>query len=51
MKRWAGLGVTADNLINIGHAMEKQLHTCALSTKALQKRPPAARRSLLGRSH
>jgi IS5 family transposase len=27
MKRWVGLGVIADNLINIGHAMEKQLHT------------------------
>ena len=23
MKRWVGLGVIADNLINIGHAMEK----------------------------
>ena len=27
MKRWVGLGVIADNLINIGRAMEKQLHT------------------------
>ena len=27
MKRWVGLGVIADNLINIGHAMEKQLRT------------------------
>jgi IS5 family transposase len=27
MKRWVGLGVIADNLINIGHAMEKKLHT------------------------
>src|SRR6516225_8724101 len=27
MKRWVGLGVIADNLINIGHAMEKQSHT------------------------
>ena len=27
MKRWVGLGVIADNLINIGHAMEKQPHT------------------------
>jgi IS5 family transposase len=24
MKRWVGLGVVADNLINIGHAMQKQ---------------------------
>jgi IS5 family transposase len=24
MKRWVGLGVIADNVINIGHAMEKQ---------------------------
>jgi len=24
MKRWVGLGVIADNLINIGRAMEKQ---------------------------
>jgi IS5 family transposase len=24
MKRWVGLGVIADNLINIGHAMRKQ---------------------------
>ena len=24
MQRWVGLGVIADNLINIGHAMEKQ---------------------------
>jgi len=24
MKRWVGLGVVADNLINIGHAMEEQ---------------------------
>jgi transposase, IS5 family len=24
MKRWVGLGVIADNIINIGHAMEKQ---------------------------
>jgi IS5 family transposase len=24
MKRWVGLGVIADNLINIGGAMEKQ---------------------------
>jgi hypothetical protein len=23
MHRWSGLGVIADNLINIGHAMEK----------------------------
>jgi hypothetical protein len=50
MKRWVGLGVIADNL-NIGHAMEKQSHRSAFTTKALQKRPPAARRSLLGRSH
>jgi IS5 family transposase len=27
MKRWVGLCVIADNLINIGHAMEKQLTT------------------------
>src|ERR1700691_4665040 len=27
MKRWVGLGVIADNVINIGHAMEKQSHT------------------------
>jgi hypothetical protein len=27
MKRWVGLGVIADNLISIGHAMEKQSHT------------------------
>jgi transposase, IS5 family len=27
MKRWVGLGVIADNLINIGHAMEKRSHT------------------------
>jgi len=27
MKRWVGLGVIADNLINIGHAMEKQSRT------------------------
>jgi IS5 family transposase len=26
MKRWVGLGVVADNLINIGHAMEKRSH-------------------------
>jgi len=24
MKRWVGLGIVADNLINIGRAMEKQ---------------------------
>jgi len=24
MKRWVGLGVIADNLINIGRAMEKR---------------------------
>jgi len=24
MQRWVGLGVIADNLINIGRAMEKQ---------------------------
>jgi IS5 family transposase len=24
MKRWVGLGVIADNLINIGRAMQKQ---------------------------
>jgi len=24
MKRWVGLGVIADNIINIGRAMEKQ---------------------------
>ena len=24
MRRWVGLGVIADNLINIGHAMQKQ---------------------------
>jgi hypothetical protein len=30
MKRWVGLGVIADNLINIGHAMEKQSHTSQL---------------------
>jgi IS5 family transposase len=24
MERWVGLGVVADNLINIGRAMEKQ---------------------------
>jgi len=27
MKCWVGLGVIADNVINIGHAMEKQSHT------------------------
>jgi IS5 family transposase len=27
MKRWVGLGVIADNVINIGHAMEQQSHT------------------------
>jgi hypothetical protein len=27
MKRWVGLGVIADNVINIGHAMEKQSYT------------------------
>jgi transposase, IS5 family len=27
MKRWVGLGVIADNVINIGQAMEKQSHT------------------------
>jgi hypothetical protein len=37
MKRWVGHGVIADNVINIGHAMEKQSHT-------RQKRQPAARR-------
>src|SRR3984957_10603806 len=26
MKRWVGLGVIADNVINIGHPMEKQSH-------------------------
>jgi transposase, IS5 family len=34
MKRWVGLGVIADNVINIGHAMEKQ---STLTTNALQK--------------
>jgi IS5 family transposase len=24
MKRWVGLGVIADNLVNVGRAMEKQ---------------------------
>jgi IS5 family transposase len=24
MKRWVGLGVIADNILNIGRAMEKQ---------------------------
>ena len=27
MKRWVGIGVIADNIINIGHALEKQSHT------------------------
>jgi IS5 family transposase len=27
MKRWVGLGVIADNIINIGHAIEKQSQT------------------------
>jgi IS5 family transposase len=27
MKRWVGLGIIADNVINIGHAMEKKSHT------------------------
>jgi hypothetical protein len=26
MKRWTGLGVIADNLINIGRAIDKQKH-------------------------
>jgi hypothetical protein len=33
MKRWVGLGVIADNLINIGRAMEKRspIRSCALN--------------------
>jgi hypothetical protein len=27
MKRWVGLCAIADNVINVGHAMEKQSHT------------------------
>jgi len=27
MKRWVGLGVIADNIINIGRAIEKQSQT------------------------
>jgi hypothetical protein len=29
MKRWVGLGVIADNLINIGRALHKQVESAA----------------------
>jgi hypothetical protein len=42
MKRWVGLGVIADNLINIGRAMAKQSapQACAPNDTLAQLRRP-----------
>jgi hypothetical protein len=45
MKRWIGLGVVADNLINIGHAM--QIQSIRSATRAQPRQPAGHSRRVL----
>ena len=42
MNRWVGLGVIADNVVNIGRAMERQADPLTAPVTSISLRPPVA---------